>query len=50
MKTKVCTKCKIEKDIDNFSKSNKKDGLSYWCKECFKIYTKNNYLKNKKGY
>lgn len=32
---KICTKCKIEKDIMCFSKSSgNKDGLYHWCKEC----------------
>jgi len=34
---KPCTKCKIEKEINLFSKSaNNKDGLYSWCKECVK--------------
>lgn len=33
--TKICTKCKIEKDVSKFSPDeNKKDGLQSWCKEC----------------
>ncbi len=32
---KICTKCKIEKDLSKFSKDkSRKDGLSYVCKEC----------------
>lgn len=35
METKVCTKCGIEKPLDQFVKnSNKPDGLSPQCKEC----------------
>jgi 5-methylcytosine-specific restriction endonuclease McrA len=36
---KICTKCKEEKELTEFSKSNKlKDGLSHWCKPCFAAY------------
>jgi hypothetical protein len=32
---KVCTRCKQEKDIAEFTKDkNNKDGLNRWCKEC----------------
>lgn len=35
---KVCTKCKIEKDNQEFGKRTKsKDGLASWCKLCSKI-------------
>jgi len=40
---KVCSKCKEEKDIINFSvKRNTKDGFRYDCKECNKKYRKQN--------
>jgi hypothetical protein len=40
-KIKICSKCKIEKDLSEFNKcKNKKDGVSVWCKECFKQYRK----------
>ena len=43
---KLCTKCKIEKDEFEFTKSKlKKDGLNCWCKKCVKEYKINN--KNK---
>jgi len=50
--TKICSKCKIEKPIEAFSKDkNKKDGLSNQCKECnakYRIeYRKNNKYKLK---
>ena len=35
MKTKICTKCGINKDISDFSPSKKaKDGLHLYCKKC----------------
>lgn len=43
MKTKICTKCNIEKDISEFSKHRiMKDGLQYYCKSCIKICAKEN--------
>ena len=48
---KLCSKCKILKPLENFSKNKTtKDGYSYWCKICRKIYRKNNPEKpNKKA-
>jgi len=41
VKTKVCSKCKIEKPVEEFSKDKKRrGGLHYWCKECEKEYQK----------
>lgn len=41
METKICKKCNIEKNIDEFTKNKKsKDGLKYWCKQCVKEYNK----------
>ena len=38
---KVCSKCKIEKDIDQYNKKRgNKDGLSYYCKDCASINNK----------
>lgn len=35
MTTKICTKCRSEKDITCFNKNRStKDGLNYWCKPC----------------
>ena len=32
---KTCTKCKIEKELSEFTKlKSSKDGLQYWCKNC----------------
>lgn len=37
MTTKICTKCKVERPIELFSKNKKsKDGLENWCKICRK--------------
>lgn len=32
--TKVCTKCKVEKNTDQFHKGNNKSGFHSYCKEC----------------
>lgn len=63
MNTKICSKCCIEKNIDEFSKDKKtKDGLKCWCKLCSAEYNKkyrqehkeqiinkrNEYIKNNK--
>lgn len=40
---KVCTKCKIEKPLDEFNKYNgRKDNLRSDCKQCWKEYYLNN--------
>lgn len=36
MKTKICTKCGIEKDLEKFYNKNLKDGKRSICKECVK--------------
>jgi hypothetical protein len=44
METKVCPKCKVEKERIKFNKcKTRKDGLSPHCKDCKKLY----YQKNK---
>lgn len=63
MNTKICSKCCIEKNIDEFAKDKKtKDGLKCWCKLCNAEYNKkyrqehkeqiinkrNEYIKNNK--
>lgn len=46
---KICKKCNIEKDINNFSKSKKhKDGIKNTCKICNKDYY-NIFYKNKRN-
>ena len=54
IKTKVCTKCKVEKSVEEFSKANReKDGLQPQCKECIKAYYQANSEKisvNQKAY
>jgi len=41
MESKICTKCKIEKELCEFNKnSQKEDGHSLYCKECRKVYSK----------
>lgn len=39
---KYCIKCKSYKPVEQFSldRSNKKDGLQHYCKDCFKEYYK----------
>ena len=38
---KQCSKCGERKDFSEFYKQeDKKDGLCYWCKKCFKEYKK----------
>ena len=42
MKTKICSKCGINKDLINFYKQKTcKDGLSSFCKDCKLEYDKN---------
>jgi hypothetical protein len=43
METKVCTKCKVEKQTTEFNKcKSNKDGLYHYCIECRKEYRKQN--------
>lgn len=47
---KNCYRCNILKNYDNFNKNkNRKDWLSYWCKQCNKEYL-NIYYKDNKNY
>lgn len=46
--TKICTKCKIEKELTDFHKDKKnKDGFSNRCKECAREYSKRYRKENK---
>mgnify|MGYP007082315011 CR=1 FL=1 len=45
---KECYKCWILKDLSCYSKkSSKKDWLSWNCKDCIRIVSKEYYIKNK---
>ena len=51
MRTKTCTKCKIEKKLSAFNKcKSKKDGLQGWCKSCLSDYRENNKERLRKYY
>ncbi len=48
MKTKICTKCNIKKDLSEFVKhTGYKDGYENWCKNCVNINSKKWYKNNK---
>lgn len=50
IKSKICTKCKVNKNLINFNKDKtRKDGLSKWCKECLSVYHKQYFLDNRKS-
>ena len=35
MDTKICVRCKKDKNINEFNKNRRsKDGLNSWCREC----------------
>lgn len=45
---KICCVCKIQKELINFCKNkNSRDGKSYQCKQCAKLYRDNNKDKSK---
>jgi len=49
MKTKICSRCKLEQLISEFYKNNKrKDGLCCYCKNCYKTYQKTHKTHRKK--
>jgi len=51
MKIKICSKCKIEKELNCFHRDKqKKDGFEFQCKECRKEYRKKNEQKIKERY
>jgi hypothetical protein len=48
MEIKICSKCKVEKDICEYHKDkNKKDGLNTYCKLCTINHSKEYYENNK---
>jgi hypothetical protein len=49
MTTKICTKCKIEKTVDDFhNRSGTKNGKKPRCKQCSTTERKEHYEKNRK--
>lgn len=47
---KKCSKCKVEKPLDQFSKDeSRRDNLSPTCKPCIKNYHKEYYLRNREN-
>ena len=50
MKTKICYKCNVKKQLNEFYKgySKERDGYSGRCKECAKLNIKENYDRNSK--
>jgi hypothetical protein len=47
LNTKICSKCKINKPLYEFSLGKNKDGYKSWCKECVNLYSRKYYEKNK---
>ena len=48
--TKICTQCKIEKNLDQFYKNKKgKFGLHSFCISCTKIYQKSDKIKKQRA-
>lgn len=51
MKTKVCTRCYLDKPLACFSTNkNKKDGYNYVCRDCQNIYVRQHYVENRQKY
>ena len=49
MKTKICSKCKIENKLSEFNKDKRyKNGIKRWCKLCINEYNQRWYIKNHK--
>ena len=48
---KICSKCKIPKELEDFPiNRTKKDGRAHICKKCQNEYVRQHYKKNKKQY
>jgi len=48
---KTCTKCKIEKPLDEFSnEAKRKDGKYPWCRLCLSLHRKERYTKTPREY
>lgn len=48
---KVCSKCKTEHSLDNFTKEkSRKDGLYPWCKPCLKKHKQDRYIRRDKKF
>ena len=46
--TKICSHCKVEKSVEEFSKDNsREDKLRYWCKDCESAHHKEYYEQHK---
>lgn len=51
MITKICSRCKIEKNIEEFNFKNKSAGLrGYHCNGCSRQYLRNHYNNNREYY
>lgn len=49
MDTKTCTKCGLEKSLEEYSKRKQsRDGLNPWCKSCVSDYNATRNAKNRK--
>jgi hypothetical protein len=46
---KTCSKCKVEKESDQFSKGANKDGLSSWCKDCARTLSKSSHYASRRS-
>lgn len=48
---KICSKCKISKDLEQFNfRCKTKDVRHGYCRECGKLFTQSNYKRNKRQY
>lgn len=49
--TKICTKCKVEKDLHLFpARKMAKDGRASWCRACYKANWEKRYYENHEHY